>query len=106
MKTCKMQSHSFFSRGGRHKFIEFACFFGKNSTHTFLLEYIWVPQVKPQRTGPEIIYKNSSSQLSMKFFLLINVKMPTTVGILTSMSRKNSILGLSGPEKRKKNIIS
>ena len=36
----------------------------------------------------------------MKFFLLINVKMPTItiVGILTFMSRKNSILGLSEPE--------
>ena len=32
-------------------------------------------------------------------FLLINVKMPTIVGILTFMSRKNSILGLSEPEK-------
>ena len=40
-----------------------------------------------------------SPQLSMKFLLLINVKMPTIVGILTFMSRKNSILGLSEPEK-------
>ena len=31
----------------------------------------------------------------MKFFLLINVKMPTIVGILTFTSRKNSILSLS-----------
>ena len=38
-----------------------------------------------------------STQLSMKFFLLINVKMPTIVGILTFMSRKNSIIGLSEP---------
>ena len=29
-----------------------------------------------------------STQLSMKFFLLINVKMPTIVGILTFISRK------------------
>ena len=29
----------------------------------------------------------------------INVKMPTIVGILTFMSRKNSILGLSEPKK-------
>ena len=36
----------------------------------------------------------------MKFFLLINVKMPTIVGILTFMSGKNSILGLSEPEKK------
>ena len=33
-----------------------------------------------------------STQLSMKFFLLINVKMPTIVGILIFMSGKNSIL--------------
>ena len=35
----------------------------------------------------------------MKFFLLINVKMPTVVGILIFMSGKNSILGLSEPKK-------
>ena len=40
-----------------------------------------------------------STQLSMELFLLINVKMPTTVGILTFISRKNSILGLYDPEK-------
>ena len=34
----------------------------------------------------------------LKFFLLINVKMPTIVGILTFMSRKNRILGLSESE--------
>ena len=53
-----------------------------------------------KRAGPEIIKLFScSTQLSMKFFLLINVKMPTIVGILTFMSRKNSILGLSESEK-------
>ena len=36
----------------------------------------------------------------MKFFLLRNVKMPTIVGILTFMSGKNSILGISEPEKK------
>ena len=40
-----------------------------------------------------------STQLSMKFFLLINVKMPTVVGILSFMSWKNSILGLFESEK-------
>ena len=35
----------------------------------------------------------------MKFFLLKNVKMPTIVGILTFMSWKNSIVGLSEPKK-------
>ena len=50
--------------------------------------------------GPEDIKLLScSTQLSMKFFVLINVKMPTIVGILTLMSRKNSILGLSESEK-------
>ena len=50
--------------------------------------------------GPEAIKLFSMPcQLSMKFFLLINVKMPTIVGILTFMSRKNSILSLSEPAK-------
>ena len=39
-----------------------------------------------------------STQLSMKFFLRIIVIMSTIVGILTFLSRKNSILGLSEPE--------
>ena len=52
------------------------------------------------RSGPKFIKKIScSTQLSMKFFLLINVKMPTIVSILTLMSRKNSILDLPEAEK-------
>ena len=39
------------------------------------------------------------NQLSMIFVLHINVKMPAIVGILTFMSRKNNILGLSESEK-------
>ena len=35
----------------------------------------------------------------MKFFLLINVKLPTIVGIVTFMRGENSILGLSEHEK-------
>ena len=51
-------------------------------------------------TGPEVIKLFScSTQLSMKFFMLINVKMPTIVGILTFMSGKNNILCLSEPKK-------
>ena len=51
--------------------------------------------------GPEVIKLFScSTQLSMKFFLLINVKMPTIVGILTFVNRKNNILGLSESEKK------
>ena len=34
-----------------------------------------------------------------EIFLLINVKMPMIVGILTFMSWENSILGLSEPKK-------
>ena len=57
--------------------------------------------VTPFSTGSEVIKLFScSTQLSMNIFLLINVKMSTTVGILTCMSGKNSILGLS--ESRKK----
>ena len=57
-------------------------------------------QVYENRTGLEVIKLFScSAQLSMKFCLLINVKMPTNVGILTFMSGKNSILGLSEPKK-------
>ena len=52
------------------------------------------------KIGPKVIKLFAcSTQLNMKFFLLINVKMPTIVGILTFISRKNSIIGLSEPKK-------
>ena len=52
------------------------------------------------RPGPEVIkHFSCSRQLSMNFFLLTNVKTPTIVGILTFVSRKNSIIDLSKPEK-------
>ena len=52
------------------------------------------------RSGPKVIKLFlCSTQLSMKFSPLIHVKMPTTVGILTCMSGKNSNLGLSEPKK-------
>ena len=52
------------------------------------------------RPCPEIIKLFlCSTQLSIKFFLLKNVKMPTNVGILTRISGKNNILGLSEPKK-------
>ena len=63
------------------------------------------------QSGPKVIKLFScSTQLSMQFFLFINVKMPTvvgiltfmnrkTVGILTFMNRKNNIIGSSKPEK-------
>ena len=51
---------------------------------------------KVSSTGLEVIKLFScSSQLKLKFILLINVKMPTTVGILTFISRINYWLGCS-----------
>ena len=42
------------------------------------------------KPGPEVIKLFScSTQLRLKFILLINVKMPTIVGILTFMSMIN-----------------
>ena len=56
--------------------------------------------LRGDKPGPEVLKLFScSTQLSMKFFLLINIKMPIIVGILTFMSRKNSILGLSESKK-------
>ena len=43
--------------------------------------------------------KSCSTQQSMKFFLFINVKMPTIVGILTFMSRKIAFPCLSEPKR-------
>ena len=61
---------------------------------------IWILSTGMGRSGPEVIKLLScSTQLSIKFFLLINVKMPTNVGILTLMSVKNGTLGLSEPKK-------
>ena len=65
---------------------------------SFLNEYSCSMNVPKQ--GPEVLKLFScSTQLSMKFFMLINVKMPTIVGILTFMSGKNNILCLSEPKK-------
>ena len=53
-----------------------------------------------KESGPEVIKKFScSTQLSINFFLVINVKMPTIVGILTLMSGENNIQGLAEPKK-------
>ena len=55
-------------------------------------------QLYTTQSGPQVIKLFScSTQLSMKFSPLINVKMPTIVGILTCMSGKNNILGLTEP---------
>ena len=53
-----------------------------------------------EQSGPGVIklffMLNSAEH---EFFLLINVEMPTIVGISTFTSRENSILGSSEPEK-------
>ena len=52
------------------------------------------------RHGPEVLKLFFMlNSIEHEIFLLINVKMPKTVGILTFMSRKNSILGLSESDK-------
>ena len=57
-------------------------------------------EIRQKQTCPEVIKLFScSTQLSINFFLLINVKMPTIVGILTFMSGKNIILCLSERQK-------
>ena len=65
-----------------------------------LFDWVWAGIVFYTRApGLEVIKLFSySTQQNMKFFLLINVKMPTIVGILT-ISGKNSILDLSEPTK-------
>ena len=56
--------------------------------------------MQTDKQGPEVKKKHFScaTQLSMNFFLLINVKMRTIVGILTFMNEENGILGLSEPK--------
>ena len=54
------------------------------------------------KSGPEVINLFScTTKLSMKFFQLINVKMPIINGIVKFMSVKIRILGLSEPKKPK-----
>ena len=61
---------------------------------------VWIQENLFQLPESEVIKLFSCSiQLSMKYFLIINVEMPTVVGILTFMREKISILGLSEPKK-------
>ena len=57
-------------------------------------------------SGLEVIKHFSySTQLSMKFFLLINIKMPTIVGILIFISRKKFMLSSALQEKKFKLVV-
>ena len=58
-------------------------FFMLNSAEHEILMLIRIKNIKKYR------FFSGSDKLGMLFFLLINVKMPTVVGILTFMSRKN-----------------
>ena len=64
----------------------------KNKTHKFPSMQRFKPfNQSLLNTGPEVIKLFScSTQRSTKFILLINVKMPTIVGILTFISRINT----------------
>ena len=69
-------------------------------TESFITALHHTADVNMLRSGPKVIkHLSCSTQLSMKLSQLINVEMPTIVGISTFMSRKNSILILSEPEK-------
>ena len=52
-----------------------------------------------KESGTEVTNISCSNKVSTFFFLLKNVKMPTIVGILTFMSKKNYFIGVSGSEK-------
>ena len=69
------------------------------NTWCVLSSFVWIQQrqnglklcAKQHETGPDVIKLLScSTQLSTKFILLINVKMPTIVGIFTFISMINT----------------
>ena len=54
---------------------------------------VLIQNIRTQRPGPDVIKLYScTTQLRMKFSLLINRKMPTTVGIFLFISRENFML--------------
>ena len=73
------------------------------STNTSMAN-IYIPvKLHTDKTGPEVINLfPCSNELSMNFILLINVKMPTIVGILTFISRINTLKTPPPPQKKRK----
>ena len=62
------------------------------------LEYVGALNLIASIPGPKVLKLFScSAQLRLKFILLINVKMPTIVGILTFISKMNYRLWSSKP---------
>ena len=71
--------------------IQELCNQGLNSLPSTNVEFLYtISWFGASKLGLEVIKSSYSTQLSMKFFLLMNVKMPTVVGILTFMSRKTA----------------
>ena len=67
----------YFSEGGQNNLVRVTC-------------HENVPL--PLKYGSEVIFFSCSTQLSMKFSLLINMKMPTIVGIFIFISRETFML--------------
>ena len=62
-----------------------------NPSLSFRTDSFYTTHLTEGKTGPEVIKLfPCSTQLSTKFILLINVKMPTIVGILTFISMINT----------------
>ena len=56
----------------------------------FLIKINFLKIISGIQSGPGVIFFIYSTQLSTKFILLINVKMPTIVGILSFISMINA----------------
>ena len=69
----------------------------REMTRTFTCQSFNTPYHR-HKTGPEVIKKFMLNSAEHEFVLLINVKMPPSVGILTFMNWKNSVLGLPEPK--------
>ena len=57
------------------------------------------------RPGPKVMKLFSCSTVEHEIFPAHNVKMPTSVGILTFMNMKNSIISLSEPKNAEFSVI-
>ena len=86
---------SFSQQAGQHCFIKTKLNFNFDLAFSHVISRQMQMEIRPR--GYKTVL--CSTQLSVKCFPLINVKMPTIVGILTFMSGTNSILGLSEHEK-------
>ena len=73
------------------------------TSDSFFPKYSWPHQIHSSRRIPwHDVMKifSCSTQLSMKFFLSINVKMPTNCWHINIYEQKNSVIGLFEPQKR------